>query len=352
MKILYGVPSEGMGHATRSKVIISHLLKNNHDVRIVTSDRAYKFLKKQFPGRVYEIAGFHLAYREGSVSKMKTFASILKNGPKDLATNFHEYRIIHKEFKADLVISDFESFTFFFAKFHKTPLISIDNMQIINRCKLDIAIPNEEKENYLLAKNIIKIKIPNCNHYLITTFFPAEIRKRATTLTPPILREKIIKAKVSNGNHIVVYQTSTSQKNLIKILRSIHDDKFHVYGFNKQETHGNVILKPFSEDGFIADLASAKAVITNGGFSLISEAVYMKKPVCSFPIKQQFEQFVNGAYIEKSGYGRHFSEFSADAVKAFLYDLEKFRSSCRGYRQDGNNETCRILDETIVNLSS
>ena len=31
MKILYGVPSEGMGHATRSKVIITHLLKR-HEV--------------------------------------------------------------------------------------------------------------------------------------------------------------------------------------------------------------------------------------------------------------------------------------------------------------------------------
>ena len=47
MKILYGVPGEGMGHATRSKVIIAHLLQN-HDVQVLSSSRAYKFLNESF----------------------------------------------------------------------------------------------------------------------------------------------------------------------------------------------------------------------------------------------------------------------------------------------------------------
>jgi len=212
MKILYGLPSEGMGHATRSQVIIAHLLKN-HDVRIVTSDRAYKFMEEHFPGKVFQIRGFHLAYNDGSVSKSKTFTSLLKSAPQDLMENFNKYQKVHKEFKPDLVISDFESFSFFFAKTHKLPLISIDNMQVINRCTMDIDIPKEEKENYLIAKNIIKVKVPNCNYYLITSFFDAPIKKKNTELVPSIVREKIIaaaKKKKKNKNHILVYQTSSS----------------------------------------------------------------------------------------------------------------------------------------------
>ena len=68
MKILYGLPSEGMGHATRSKVIIEHLLKE-HDVQIVTSDRAFVFLSNHFPKRVHQIDGFHLAYKNAVVSE-------------------------------------------------------------------------------------------------------------------------------------------------------------------------------------------------------------------------------------------------------------------------------------------
>ena len=36
MRILYGVNGEGMGHATRSRVVIDALIEN-HDVRVVSS---------------------------------------------------------------------------------------------------------------------------------------------------------------------------------------------------------------------------------------------------------------------------------------------------------------------------
>jgi uncharacterized protein (TIGR00661 family) len=68
MKILYGVPGEGLGHATRSQVIIRYLLEQNHDVQVVSSSRAYTLLNNCFPGRVHEIRGFHLAYKNAAVT--------------------------------------------------------------------------------------------------------------------------------------------------------------------------------------------------------------------------------------------------------------------------------------------
>jgi uncharacterized protein (TIGR00661 family) len=346
MKILYGVPGEGMGHATRSKVIIAHLLEN-HDVKIVSSSRAFQFLEKSFPGRAVEIEGFHIAYEKGEVSKFKTFTETLFSGPQNLTENFHKYREIIKSFTPDLVISDFESFSYFFAKFNKIPIINIDNMQVIDRCKLEIEIPAEEKVNYQIAKNIIKLKVPNCNRYFITTFFRPPAEKENTQYIPPILRDEIIRAETSVQNHVLVYQTSTSQNDLTDILQTLPDENFYVYGFNQDKTIGNVILKKFSETGFISDLASAKAVISNGGFSLISEAVYLKKPVCSFPVKNQFEQFVNAAYINRLGYGKHLNELSGDGIKSFLYDLKYFTRKIAEYRQNGNNETFAAVDESI-----
>ena len=338
-----------MGHATRSNVIISHLVKN-HEVRIATSDRAYAFMKERFPDRVYEIKGFHLAYRDGRVSKYNTASMLLKNGPKDLIANLHKYQLVHKEFKPDLVISDFDSFTFFFAKLNKIPLISIDNIQAVNRCKLDFPIPRPERNSYEIARNIVKAKVPKADYYLVTSFFKAEITKRNTSLVPPILREKILTATGTPGEHVLVYQTSSSQNNLIPALNRIPKIPFIVYGFNRSEQHANVTLKKFSEDGFIGDLASAKGVISNGGFSLLSEAVYLKKPVCSVPVKGQFEQFVNAAYIEKCGYGRRLVDFLPDGIKAFLFDIDTFQGNVGRYRQDGNTETFRKLDEIIARV--
>lgn len=347
MKILYGVPGEGLGHATRSQVIIRHLLQQNHEVQVVSSARAYTLLNNCFPGMVHEIKGFHLAYRNAAVSKLKTFTSTLRSAPENLKTNFAKYRKIHDSFMPDLVISDFESFSYYFARYHNLPIISIDNMQVMSRGKLEIKIPESQRTNYRLGRHIVQAKVPHCQHYLITSFFPVPELKEHTTVVPPIMREAILKTQPSNGAHILVYQSSTSQKNLVEMLQSLPLETFRVYGFNKTETHDNVQLRSFSEQGFIDDLASAKAVLTNGGFSLISEAIYLHKPICSIPLENQFEQFMNAAYVEKLGYGRHFDTITPDNLRAFFYDLNTFRQNLQSYHQNGNQDLYRTLDTLL-----
>jgi uncharacterized protein (TIGR00661 family) len=347
MNILYGVPGEGMGHATRSKVVIDHLLMQGHELCIVSSSRAFTFLDKAFPGKVIEIKGFHFAYKNAEVSKTATFLANLKSAGKNLVYNTGKKRLIEKNFVPDVVISDFESFSFFFAKEHRLPIISIDNMQVMDRCTLDIAISKEEKTNYRIAKAIVQAKVPGCDHYFISSFFDAEIKKKNTGIVPPIVRQIIQDAKTSKGRHIVMYQTSSSLKTVTEVLRQLPNETFYVYGMNMDTTEGNVVFKPFSEAGFIKDLASAKAVIANGGFSFISEAVYLKKPVYSFPIANQFEQWMNAAYIEKLGYGRHFDTLSADHLKAFLYDLPVFEKQLATYEQNGNEVLFGALDGVL-----
>lgn len=343
MDILYGVPGEGMGHATRSKVVISYLLSCGHNVQVVSSARAFKFLKETFGDRVHEIKGLHFAYKNAQVSKLGTFLLNLKHAPENLLHNFSQYLLIHHAFHPQLIISDFESFTYFFARRHKIPIISIDNMQVMNRCKLDIKIDAEEKENYQLAKAIVKAKVPGCSHYFITSFFDAPIAKENTTIVPPIIREAIQRVKPFKGKHVIMYQTSSSFAEVKQVLKQLPEITFYIYGMNRDEQDGNLVFKPFSEQGFIDDLAGATAVIANGGFSFISEAVYLQKPVYAFPIKGQFEQWMNAAYIEKLGYGRHFETLEADALKAFMYDLPLFERNLAAYKQQGNE----VLFKTI-----
>ncbi|WP_192820284.1 MJ1255/VC2487 family glycosyltransferase [Rufibacter sp. LB8] len=350
MKILYGVPGEGMGHATRSKVIIKYLLAQGHDVQVVSSARAFQFLNKAFPGRVHEIKGFHIAYRNAAVSTVNTALLTLKTAPANLKMNFNRYRELMASFEPEVVISDFESFTYLFGKHHRLPIISIDNMQVINRCTLDIAIPDDVKGSYQVAKNVVKAKVPRSAHYLVASFFEATACKENTTVVPPIIREEILKAKPSQGDHLLVYQSNTNQKNLVQVLQALPQETFYVYGFNKDEDHGNVKLKAFSEEGFIQDLASSKAVLANSGFSLLSEAVYLQKPICAVPIPKQFEQYLNAAYVEKLGYGRNFSAFTPDALKAFLYDVPSFQKNLSGYHQNGNQVLFSEIDRLLAEV--
>ncbi|NVO32670.1 MJ1255/VC2487 family glycosyltransferase [Hymenobacter lapidiphilus] len=353
MKILYGVPGEGLGHATRSKVVIGYLLGQGHEVRVVSSSRAYQLLAAAFPGGgVHEIKGFHLAYKNITVSKSRTAALTLRSAPESLRVNFGKYRELLRDFEPDVVISDFESFSYYYAQWKGLPVISIDNMQIISRAVLDVAVPAAERGNLALARRLVQAKLPRSQHYLISTFFRLPLRKERTTLVPPILRPEVLALAPTKGRHVLVYQSATTQQNLVAQLQQLPNQEFRVYGFNREETHGNVQLRAFSEAGFLADLASARAVITNGGFSLISEAVYLRKPICAVPIPAQFEQFLNAAQVEKLGYGRHFATITPDNLRAFLYDLSGFEASLQTYEQHDNQELFTALEEVLAGIST
>jgi uncharacterized protein (TIGR00661 family) len=243
---------------------------------------------------------------------------------------------LDKNFIPDLVISDFESFTWAYAKLHRLPLISIDNMQVMDRCKLEIKIPAAEKNNYRLAKNIVKAKLPGAKAYFITSFFDAEIKKKNTVLVPPIIRTAIQNAKTSVGKHILVYQSAGTAAQLKKVLANFKEMQFVVYGMNKEEKINNIQFKLFSEEGFINDFASCSAVIANGGFSFLSEAVYLKKPVYSFPIAGQFEQYMNAAYIEKCGFGKMQNDLNENALGSFIKNANSYRKNLQQQKQNGN----------------
>ena len=54
-KIIYGVSGEESGHSSRARVIATHLIASDHEVKIVSYDRGYCNLKDDFD--VTEVIG-------------------------------------------------------------------------------------------------------------------------------------------------------------------------------------------------------------------------------------------------------------------------------------------------------
>ena len=345
VNILYGASGEGMGHAVRSKPTIKYLMKK-HNVLVVSGDRAYNFFLKNLPKKnVEEILSLNMLYINNKVSNMGTFFLNIKKIPKARQT-IKKLTKIFKKFKPDIVISDFEIFTSKFAKRYKVPLINIDNPSISIRCKLNIA--KKYRGISLLDKAVIAGISGGADYYILTTFFYPEARniKKRTYLVPPIIREEILKLKPKKGKHILVYQTSDTYQALLPTLKKINE-KFVIYGLHKNMKDGNLTLRDFNEDIFLDDLANCKAIITNGGFTLIGEAIYLKKPILSIPIKLQYEQIVNAIYVEKMKYGEFHEEISKEVVENFLKRLPKYEKVLSRYKQDGNKILFKTVDKII-----
>jgi len=345
MDILYGVTGEGIGHATRSHVILEHLRKK-HDVHIVASNKAYNYLSRLYDD-ITEIEGFELTIDDNELDRSKTFTSILKSMPKKTRINFNQFMDTRKKISPDVVISDFDSFAYMFGRTHRRPVIAIDNIHVISRC--DIEIPVSMWTNYKFTKTIIGNKLPNCKHYLLTTFFYPEVMEKNTHLFGPIVRPKVYNAKKKEGEHILVYQTSNTSKRLMKLLNGL-DRKFIIYGYNEDKKVGQLEFKNFSEQGFIDDLASAKGVIANSGFSLISEALTLQKPYYAIPLKKQFEQMLNGLYLKRLGYGEFHDLITKKHLTSFTENLDKYHDNLKNFKHDKNKKILGKLDRILKTI--
>lgn len=341
--IFYCICGEGMGHAIRSSVIIDRI-KDKYDVYIFSSDRAYKYLNEKFDN-VYKIGGFNTVYINNKVNNTKTLINALKRNPLNIKEGYEELYKKARKLSPDVIVTDFEIYATMVSKLLSIPLISLDNIHMITQTAIDY--PPKHQGEMLKAKSVIKSYVIKPKIHILTSFFYPKIKpKKRAVLYPPVIREDILKLEPTIEDHIIVYQTSKESVKLVEQLKSLNE-KFIVYGFNKDEVDKNLTYKLFNENEFYNDLASAKAVICNGGFTFISEAISLKKPIYSVPAIGNFEQTLNGFYVQKLGYGEYHEEMSPKKVEKFLKRLPKYQEKLAKVKKTNNDG---IVNELIYRI--
>lgn len=356
MRILYGIVGEGMGHSTRSKVTLEILMKEQHHVKVVVSNRAYKFLHDSFTNRfprcatanineaaidIIEIEGLTMQYVNNVFDEKASVLHTMQRVPNILNTNLGAYYRNLVSWRPQAVISDFDSFAYMFGKAHGLPILSIDNQHVVKRCEIPIEARESDRKAFYTYKGFVNAKLPRCDYYIITGFFFPEIRdkyKKNTMLVPPILRQAILDSKTipaEQGEYFLVYQTSKSDTSLISTLQAF-GEKCIVYGLGREEKIGNLEFKGFSEQGFVNDLAHAKGVIANGGLSLMNEAVSLQRPFFSVPVENQYEQVLNAWYLEKLGFGIFADKIEVEALRKWARNIPQYSKALENYHHDSN----------------
>ena len=351
LRILYGVNGEGMGHATRSEVVIDSLLAR-HDVRVMASGAAFRFLTDRLP-RVDEIFGPSFALEEGEIRRWATVRQNLQLARHELPDTVRHWIDEVDDWQPDVVISDFEPLTGVYARLTRTPLIAVGNINMLDRCRHDREIIGRDREDYLLARTVAHSMVPGAVEYIVTTYFRPPVARGGTTLVPPIVRPEIVDAQPERGDHLVVY--SSGDDALIEALRAA-GIRCLVYGMRggpaEAVTEGNLELRPRSNEGFIEALRTARGVVAGGGFSLLSEAVYLGKPILSIPLRGQFEQTMNARYTERLGYGLCAPTPTPEIVGEFIERIPAFEDALAAYEQSGNSTTLGAIEDRALGAAA
>jgi len=349
-RILYGVAGEGLGHAMRAQVALAHLASRGHRVRVAASGRAAQLLARD--SDVVAIDGLSIRYADGAVQRVHTIADNARGAFKALRRNVGVALDEVAAFSPDVVITDFDSFSHAVGRLLDRPVVSFDHQHVLSHFRHPRAVRRRLSYDFPLARHLVERKVRNCDRYIVTSFYPSDAAWCAarTTLVGPVVRAVVRTATPTDGDHVLVYQTASGDPRLEQSLAALRDIRFLVYGLGSRPAAGNVSYRAFDEEGFVRDLTEARAVVTNGGYTTISEALFLGKPVLSVPVRHQGEQELNAAYVQHLGLGLQAPRLSAIALRrllAFADDpaRDRRRIPC------GTAHALRAMDAAIEELA-
>ena len=169
-------------------------------------------------------------------------------------------------------------------------------------------------------------------------------------VAPPILRDSVLALHPRDEGHVLVYQSNSTHRKLVDFLRAATDKTCYVYGYDRTEgREGNVVFMRKSEEGFLRLLEGCSYVIQGGGHTLMSEALYLGKPILTLPLKAMVEQRFNALYVERLNYGMQADMLSLEPelLRRFEARLPEFKAAIAAGNFCGNELVFGLVDHFI-----
>ena len=288
---------DAMGHITFASIIATLLPR--HTFLFMGGGKVS--LLKNMGYEVIELPMLATYYTNNQVNLRQT----VKNGAKTL---FRRQNVVKqtaeaiKRFDPCLILTNYEYFTALASEYLSIPCVSIDHQHILTHCHWPVNPGNHLGRLLLMLP--LKLMYSRPKRYVIASFFqlpPKDPDK--VDVVPSVLRPVVQDYTPTNGEHVLVYQTSPSFLPLLETLKKLNSPVI-VYGFGPRKSTKNITFKANSVEGFLEDLSSCRYAIVNGGHNVISEALFYGKPILCFPIRLAYEQFLNAYMIQELGYGR------------------------------------------------
>jgi uncharacterized protein (TIGR00661 family) len=346
-RILYAFSAQGRGHRSRATTIGSALREQGHEVRYVCGGWAKPELEAEGEDPI-EVPVLRQILHE---NRVRLRASVQANW-KSVLGKGETIRALAKAFAqdgADFLITDFEAFSSRAADEIDLPILSFNHQQVVTHTRYSVSL--RDRADAAFTSLIINLVAPkNAQRVLISTFFFPEIKDpEATRLIDPIIRPAVMATEATVGDHVLVYHNdSAGEESLLDELGRV-DAPFLVYGFGdspRGRHAGNLEFRAPSTEGFLTDLASARAVVCTAGFTLMAEAMHLGKPLLVTPNQGIFEQRLNALFLEKDrlGLAAIGRQPRADDVRRLLSRRAEFAGRLEDRRAVGNESALAEIE--------
>jgi len=283
MKILYAIQGTGNGHLARATEIVP-MLKLMADTDVLVSGTQADL---KVPFKIdYRFSGMSFIFgQKGGVDIQKT---IQRMSLIQFFRDIHNLRID----QYDLVISDFEPVSAWACWLQNKECIGLSHQSAV----LHPSAPQPDFSDWF-GEKILKYYAPTTYQYGFN-FKPA-----SPDIFPPVIRNDIRNAETSVKPHYTVYLPAYSDKQIQDVLSKIPDITWEVFSKHSKSEYriGNLHFQPVSLEGFTESFLSCTGLICTAGFEGPAEAIFMGKKLCVIPMKKQFEQYCNAAYLKSMG---------------------------------------------------
>lgn len=353
--VLFFINGLGLGNSTRCDAVIRALHQRGISVTVGTSGNGlWYFQNADHVERIEPLKELKYSAKEGALSIRKTLAdagqllSITRENAETVG------RLLD-DVKPKCVVTDS-----FYAvgpiRKRGIPLVALNNSDVVvesylNRFSAPASVRPQfwvvEFGDYLFHRLKADIVIsPNLDPNLPS-------RHPRFKRVPPIIRQgfKVVKSQ-GPVRHVVIMLSGSVFSSSFKLIQERYDFRVSVVGRPHDGAspipggvtyHGRVRdVRPIIED---ADL-----MVINGGFSAVSEAYCLQKPMVVVPVPNHAEQWVNAATIRHLGVGEIGSEetLEADMLKA-VENLDLYRT---GYinnppQSDGMSRAADLIIDFI-----
>lgn len=339
--LLFIINGYGLGNSTRCHAIIEQLNNINYKVDVVVSGNSKSYFSKCLSVRkVFRF--LPIAYslnKEGKVSILKTVLSLLYL-LKRVRRNVKKLKDIVSKQEYCAIITDSDYTSFLAKRSVGIPVIALNNsLHIVQASKYLWCNPSlllhymVELSDYLLhirfANLVICPSIKRIHHRV-----PANHR-----IVPPIVRRGILPRKNCKSVDSVLILASSSglcsPEKYIDFKRFPPDIKISIVGSAITPNPRYTIYPKHSD---VCKLINeSDIVVTNGGFSSLSELFVSQTPAVVLPVPNHAEQHVNAKIFHTLGHGIIAQESNLTSKILFLVNNFEILAQSTVSSQVSNN---------------